>query len=216
MIFTGNYSNFINSNYNTVSIFKDISTGNNYVGNYYFNLFPNDDIITSWKNNIENLNKTDNAKYYIERYYDEVLKNLDPEKVYNDLNNRIILSNEDSLDFSHRHIVSAWLELLLDIEISEVIINGDLLEPTYKPSYIKDMLEEYMISITDMKIFSTLRGVYLYEKEMERIKEEAKNYQLAKYYPNPYYLLNNMFIVSSNYYMSFEENQKVKSLKMNI
>lgn len=211
MIFTGSYSNFDNCFFDTISLSKDIIMKNN-----YYDLFPKEDIVNVWKENEGVISKTDNALYYIERYYDEVLKGLDPEKVFNDLNNKILLSSEDSLDFSHRHIVSAWLELMLNIEIDEVIMHDDLLKPTYKPLYIKEMLEEYMISVTDMKIFNTVRGVYLYEKEMKRIKEEEKNYQLAKYYQNPFYLLNNMVIISNNCFVNTEEKQKVKSLRMNI
>lgn len=66
--------------------------------------------------------KSDGDKdYYIKRYYEIVLKNLDPIKVYNDLGSEAVLMCwEKSGDFCHRHIVAEWLEKNIGITIKEI------------------------------------------------------------------------------------------------
>lgn len=59
--------------------------------------------------------------FYVVQYYNEVLKHLDPKEVYKELGeNAIILCWESADKFCHRHIVSAWLEHEIDINIDEV------------------------------------------------------------------------------------------------
>lgn len=174
MIYTGNYATFGDSHFDTISISNDSGKNAKYLGESYSDLFPNESFLRIWRQNENIIPKKENIMFYIEHYYEEVLKRLNPEVVYKDLNNRILLCYEDSLDFCHRHIVSAWLELLLDIEVDEVDIVNNELQPTYKLSYIKEMLEKYMISITDMKIFNTVKGVYNYEKNVKNNKGKIK------------------------------------------
>ena len=211
MIYTGNYITFGDTHFDTVSISKDRGKSANYSGNSYSDLFPKEGFFRIWRENANRLSKKENSLYYIERYYEEVLKGLNPETVYKDLDNKILLCYEDSLDFCHRHIVSAWLELLLDIEVNEVELFNNQLQPTYKPEYIKDMLEKYMISVTDMQIFNTVRAVYLYEKEKER--EEHLKCQITEYNPSPFYLINRNLLFPDELYQS-DENEKIKTLSM--
>jgi len=66
--------------------------------------------------------KTDGDEKYFEKvYYEEVLKDLNPMKVYVDLGqNAVLLCWEKSGDFCHRHIVADWLSKALKIDILEI------------------------------------------------------------------------------------------------
>lgn len=68
----------------------------------YPQLAPTKDILTEYKTD------PNEARYCI-RYINEVLKKLDVDKVYRDLDNCILLCYEKTPDFCHRHIVSKWL-----------------------------------------------------------------------------------------------------------
>ena len=59
--------------------------------------------------------------FYYKTYYEEVLNKLDPKKVYKELGeDSILLCWEASGKFCHRHIVSEWLSLSLNIKIKEI------------------------------------------------------------------------------------------------
>lgn len=69
----------------------------------------------------EKYKRDKDKKYYTEQYYKEVLNQLDPEEVYNDLGqNSILLCWEKTGEFCHRHLVAEWLSKSLDIEIIEI------------------------------------------------------------------------------------------------
>lgn len=89
-------------------------------GERYPDLFP------TW----EMINMTDKDKYE-KVYREKVLSKLDPVKVFNDLEDAVILCHESqsSIDngetFCHRHMIAKWLEeelwlLGYDVEIPEL------------------------------------------------------------------------------------------------
>jgi len=60
-------------------------------------------------------------EYYIEQFYKEVLDNLDPQKIYEELGkDSVILCWETPEKFCHRHLVAEWLSKNLGIKIEEL------------------------------------------------------------------------------------------------
>jgi len=57
---------------------------------------------------------------YTQRYYQETLSKLDPQKVYNDLDGTILLCHELPGEFCHRRLVAKWFESSLDVEVVEL------------------------------------------------------------------------------------------------
>lgn len=53
------------------------------------------------------ISEEENNKYYVEHYYEQVLLKLDPEEIYRELDNSILLCYEENTEFCHRHIVAA-------------------------------------------------------------------------------------------------------------
>lgn len=61
------------------------------------------------------------AEFYEEAYYDEVLDQLDAQKVLDELGeDAVLLCWESSEKFCHRHLVANWLEDELGITIEEL------------------------------------------------------------------------------------------------
>lgn len=80
----------------------------------YKKLAPNYSFFSKYK-------KDGNEKDYIKSYESEILDNLDPKIVYEELGeNAILLCWENSDKFCHRHLVSNWLKEELNIEIEEL------------------------------------------------------------------------------------------------
>lgn len=172
MIYTSNYKDCKYTIYNTCSISGDKGKDARYEGKCYSALAPKKEFWDQWKKNIGTVPELENNKYYIREYWKQVLSNLQVEKVYNDLNNNILLCYEDNMDFCHRHIVAAWFELLLDVEVIEVSPDKTKFNILEKPSYIKEYLEEVMKE-KDMRGFNSLRALYLFEKS--ELMEEKSN-----------------------------------------
>jgi uncharacterized protein (DUF488 family) len=60
-------------------------------------------------------------KFYTEQYKKEVLDQLDPKKVFEELGeNSVILCWEKSGKFCHRHLVAEWFKEKLGIEVTEL------------------------------------------------------------------------------------------------
>jgi len=72
-------------------------------GEQYLELAPPWSLIEGYKSGV--YSKED----YTKKYIATVLNKLDPEKVYNDLDGKVLLCYERSEDFCHRHIISKWL-----------------------------------------------------------------------------------------------------------
>jgi len=90
------------------------------------------------------LSERQNNNFYIREYYNQVLKNLDAREVLEDIEdmgNPTLLCYESPDEFCHRHIVSAWFELELNISTAEVDAKGNHLK---RPNYIKSELSKVM------------------------------------------------------------------------
>ena len=126
MIYTSNYKNCNTKLLKTYSISRNKES--NYEGESFLLLFPPEDL------------KEENNEKYIREYYERVLKLLDPEEVYKKLKEAILLSEEENDQFSHRHIVYAWLEYYLNIKSYEVRVEDEKIDVLPRPDYIKDIL----------------------------------------------------------------------------
>lgn len=145
MIYTGNYKNCKTKKYKTYSISKDKGKDANYDGDYYLELAPKESFFRVWKNNRGKIDEFENNRYYIEQFYNEILKNLNPKEIYKKLDNSILLCYEENNEFCHRHLVAAWLEYHLNIEIPEVRIENETIVFLERPEYIKKLLYEVML-----------------------------------------------------------------------
>lgn len=150
MICTSKHNEFLNKNYDTYAISGNRGKDANYEGKCYPKLAPKLSFWEIWHDNIGTIPEEENNKYYIREYYKQVLSKLDPNQVYKELDNSILLCYEKNEEFCHRHIVSAWFEILLGTEVPEVKINKGKIEIVDKPLYIKKYLED--IIKKDMKI----------------------------------------------------------------
>ena len=134
-------------------------------------LAPKENFFRVWKNNIGKVDEIENNEYYINEFYHQILENLDPQDVYKQLDNSILLCYEGNNQFCHRHLVAAWFELFLDVEISEIKVVNDELIIVNKPAYIKEYLEEIIKKSINMKNYATLRELYLNEKNKNKQKK---------------------------------------------
>lgn len=89
---------------NTVAICRGVPAW--YKGPVYLELAPSWDILMEYKNSEQS---HEDKVRYAERYRNEVLHLLSPQKVYDDLNGKILLCYEKTGDFCHRHLVAKWL-----------------------------------------------------------------------------------------------------------
>lgn len=175
MIITGSHDNWKSNQFLTYTITDDLGLSINYKGKSYLDLVPKQEFSSKSYDN-EGVSGYRNNKHYIRQFYLNVLKDLDPEKVYRDLDFSVLLSYEDNMELSNRHIVAAWLELFLDVQIREAKIDNNRIVFIDKPRYIKDYLEEFIINSTKMKGFKSLRALYLFEKanKMEEISQQVE------------------------------------------
>lgn len=160
MIWTGNYNKCKGTLYKTYLISGGDDNKGLYVGRTYPQLAPKKELLDAWERNIKNNPTRENEEWFIRQYYDYVLGNLDPKTIYKEVDNSILLSREDNT----RHIVSAWFELFLDVEIDEIESKAVTIDKVEKPEWIKDYLEEYIKERTNMKGFNSLRALYLFEE----------------------------------------------------
>lgn len=119
MICTSKHNEFLNKNYDTYTISGNRGKDANYEGKCYPKLAPKLSFWEIWHDNIGTIPEEENNKYYIREYYKQVLSKLDPNQVYKELDNSILLCYEKNEEFCHRHIVSAWFEILLGTEVPE-------------------------------------------------------------------------------------------------
>jgi len=85
-----------------------------YSGRQYKKLAPKIDFFKKYKED------GDEAAYR-EQYQKQVLDQLDPRKVYEELGEQaVLLCFEKPGDFCHRHLVSEWLMKQLGIQITEL------------------------------------------------------------------------------------------------
>lgn len=89
-----------------------------YLGDQFIWLAPPAELLRSSKNGLIS------HEQYIRIYIDQVLADLDINKVYNYLDGKILLCYERPEDFCHRHIVAAWFENS-NLDCQEYDYNGD-------------------------------------------------------------------------------------------
>lgn len=145
MIYTCSYNHYQSNLYRTYSISGNRGKSANYDGLSFSALAPKKSFWNIWHNNIGVIPVMENNHFYIESYYRQVLKSMDPQAIYTHLNNSILLCYEEPNEFCHRHIVAAWFELLLNIHVPEVTISNSLITEVPRPNYIKDILKEIIL-----------------------------------------------------------------------
>lgn len=204
MIYTCSHKNYKSDLYNTFAISGNRGRDANYNGKCFPKLAPKLSFWKIWHDNIGVISEEENNKYYIEEYYKQVLSALDPEQIYRELYNSILLCYEENQEFCHRHIVAAWLEILLDIEVPEIKVEGLHIENIERPSYIKEYLEEVMKKNKNMRDFNSLRALYLFEKgesleqranELEKVTDKCYDY----YREEAYYFRCDAYQVEEEY-----------------
>lgn len=172
MISTSSHENWKTDMYITYAISGNRGKDANYQGKCYPKLAPKLSFWKIWHDNIGIISEEENVKYYIKEYWKQVLSKLNPEEVYRELDNSILLCYESNIEFCHRHIVAAWFEIILGIKVPEVkIIDGKIVQ-VERPKYVKQYLEEIMKCNMNMRGFNSLRALYLFEKG-EKLESEA-------------------------------------------
>lgn len=205
-IMTGNYDNCKTGN--LVSISGDKGKAVSYEGIYMVGLAPKKSFWNIWHNNIGKIPEQENIRYYVKKYYEEVLSKYDPLQLYNLLENEtILLCYESNEDFCHRHLSAFYLELFLGIHTSEVRVNSK--RQTYhvlaRPEYLKVILEEVIKETYEMNGYNSLRAAYLYNIYKQIIKEEV--------YRNSFNLDNEELALQYRQEAEKEEKKYIMSMK---
>lgn len=197
MIFTCSHRNFIKSNTecfvftNCEIPLKPYAISNNggqsavYKGDAFPILAPPLSMWKTWYDNKNHLSKEENDKSYIEKYYQQVLSKLDPEEIYRELNNSILLCYENNDELCHRHVVAAWFELLYGVRIPEIKTNLDgIIEEIDRPEYIKEYLEDIIKQTKNMRGFESLEALYIYERaeKFDVLAQKSRNGKERDYY----------------------------------
>lgn len=178
MISTSSYNDWKIDKYITYSISGDRGKGVNYQGRCYPELAPKFSFWKQWHDNIRKVSEEENNRYYVQEYWNQVLQKLNPEEVYQKLDNSILLCYESNDKFCHRHIVAAWFEILLGVKVPEQKAKEDEVEEVERPAYIKQYLEDVMRCNRNMKGFNSLRALYLFEKKakLKALENESSEY----------------------------------------
>ena len=164
MISTSSHKEWNSDKYRTFSISGNRGKDANYKGNSYPALAPKLSFWKVWHDNKGKVSEEKNNRYYVQEYWNQVLSKLDPDKVYRELDYSVLLCYEPSGEFCHRHIVAAWFEILLGVNVPELKANGYQVETSGRPEYIKEYLEDAMRLNRKMRGFTSLRALYLFEK----------------------------------------------------
>lgn len=172
MICTSSYNDWQSDKYTTYSVSGDRGDDANYQGKCYPQLAPKLSFWKTWHVNIGKISEEENNRYYVQEYWNQVLSKLDPEKVYSELDNSVLLCYEPNTQFCHRHIIAAWLELLLGKKVPEAKANDFQTEEVERPKYIKQYLNDAMRLNRNMRGFESLRALYIFEKG-EKLEAKA-------------------------------------------
>ena len=123
----------------------------NYHGLCYPALAPKKDFWKVWHDNIDVISQEKNNRYYIREYWNQVLIYLDPKEVFKELDGSVLLCYEPNTEFCHRHIVSAWFELLLGVSVPEIkVTRRGKIYRLSRPEYIKEYLYNEIFRIHPM------------------------------------------------------------------
>lgn len=123
VIYTSYFANLRKLPFDLTPISISIYPPKGWKGLEYKVLAPSASILAEWK-------RDGDCKKYIDRYHEDILSKLDPQKIVSDLyqlageDKRIVLvCYEKSTDFCHRHLVAEWLEKhgfsVAEIEVSK-------------------------------------------------------------------------------------------------
>ncbi len=178
MICTSSHNNWQSDKYTTYAISGNRGKNADYHGKCYPKLAPKLSFWKIWHDNIGKIPEEENNRYYVQEYWNQVLSKLDPEQVYKELDNSILLCYEANTEFCHRHIVAAWFEILLGVEVPEAKAKDYEIEYHIdRPEYIKEYLEEAMRTNRNMRGFTSLRALYLFEKgeKLELLADELES-----------------------------------------
>ena len=116
-----------------------------FTGESYPDLFPTWQMINLAREEWDKGNNQEVIDKYEKMYRRQVLDKLDPVKVYEDLEDAVILCHESidkieaGTDFCHRHMIAKWLEVELwlrgiDVEIPELKDDKEDLKKILKKS----------------------------------------------------------------------------------
>ena len=162
MVYTSSYYDVDSSSSSfTVSITRDKGKKAKYKGTCFPELREVEKLSKRKYQNIGNSKAL--QEEYISNYYTKVLMNLDPKKIYNALDNKILLSYEGNDEFSHRLIIAAWFELYLGKNTKEVKIKDRkyiYLENKYYDD-VKRILEKVIKQKISTNGYDSLRAYYL-------------------------------------------------------
>ena len=180
MISTSSYNNWKSDKYRTYSISGNRGVDAGYQGRCYPELAPKKDFWRRWEENRGKVSDEKNNKYYIQEYYNQVLSKLDPEIVYRDLEDSVLLCYEDNMDFCHRHLLAFWFELFLEVRTSEVYENPirETLTLLPRPEYLKDVMEDVIKENYDMHNFNNIHDAYEYNKAAIKEQNNVKKLEL--------------------------------------
>jgi len=174
MICTSSHNNWKTNLFKTYAISGNRGKDANYQGNSYPKLAPKLSFWKQWHINIGKISEEENNRYYVKEYWKQVLSKLDPQEVYDELDHSTLLCYENNNEFCHRHIVAAWFEILLDIEIPEIKLEDGKIKHVERPKYIKQYLEQAMKENRNMRGFESLKALYLFEKSEQLENQNSK------------------------------------------
>ena len=143
-IFTSYYAmaRYFPKEYRLISISADGGRIARFGGDVYKKLAPKQEFWKVWHDNRGKIDELENNKYYIENYYNKVLKDLNPQELIEELgNNSILLCYEKATDFCHRHIVAEWLKIN-GFGAKEINFKSGVFNEIETPKYIAEILEE--------------------------------------------------------------------------
>ena len=91
MIYTGSYSNWrFNTRIKMYAISGNRGKDANYYGPCFEELAPKKDFWKIWHDAVGKVPEIENNKYYIQKYWNQVLSKLDPQKAYEQLDNSVL------------------------------------------------------------------------------------------------------------------------------
>ena len=183
-VFTASYKNIKNDRFNDRLL--SISEGKDNYSSECLPIFsPRKEFLDEWYSRKDRYSK-ENIRFFISEYYKQILANLNPEEIANNLKNKIILCHEGNAKFNPRYLVAAWLELTLGREVPEIEVSSDgKVKKINRPPYIKDMLESIMKENLDMGKYHSIQAIFLFKKAdqldnyaIKAMDDDDSNYSL--------------------------------------
>lgn len=152
-----------------MSISYDGGKSVGFTGEVCQELAPSQDLMVDWAFYQGRCSEETINRMFAKRYYEEVLANLDIEKVYKMLENKVIVDYDGC---PTRQILMAWTELLLGIKnFSFIQVEGGFVGEGPQ-AYIKSFLENIIINTQEMYGFKSCQAAFLYGRAIE-LEEKA-------------------------------------------